>query len=68
MSAGGLFIRTNRQVEIGESLFIVVRLSTTPLNDDPIPRLAAVGDVVRIEPKADGTRGVALKLNRHRFL
>ena len=69
MSASGMFLRTKRYVQQGEILFVVVRLSTAPLNGhDEAHRLAASGKVVRIEPKADGTYGVALQLHQYRFL
>lgn len=68
MSASGFYFRTKRQIENGENLFVVVRLSTYALNKAQAPHIAASGTVVRVDPKVDGTRGVALKLSQHRFL
>ena len=69
MSANGMYLRTKRHVQQGEVLFVVVRLSTAPLSGhDETHRLAASGKVVRIEPKADGTYGIALQLHQYRFL
>jgi hypothetical protein len=68
MSANGMYLHTKRQVKPGERLFVVVRLSTTPLDGNPKPQLAASGSVVRVESKHDGTYGIGLEMYRHRFL
>jgi Tfp pilus assembly protein PilZ len=69
MSASGMYLRTKRHIQPGENVFVVVRLSTAPFNQQgDSHRLAAAGTVVRIEPKVDGTYGVALQLHQHRFL
>ena len=68
MSASGMYLQTRRAVKPGEQLFVAVRLSTAPLDTNNRPHLAASGSVVRVEPKADGTYGVAIKLHRHRFV
>jgi len=43
-------------------------MSTASLVQAGIPQLAAFGHVVRMEPKVDGSYGIALKLVNHRFL
>ena len=68
MACGGFYLRTRRPMREGESLLVVVRLSTSPLGDKTPLRLAAAGRVVRVEHKPDGTCGVALMLHQHRFL
>jgi len=68
MSASGMYLRTQRKVQPGQTLFIVVRMSTASLVQAGIPQLAAFGHVVRMEPKVDGSYGIALKLVNHRFL
>lgn len=68
MSASGMYIFTKRPLRLGARIFIVVRMSTRPLGMANLPQLAARGNVVRVEPRVDGAYGVALKLNRYRFL
>jgi hypothetical protein len=68
MSASGMYLRTQRKVQPGQTVFVVVRMSTASLVQESPPRLAAFGQVVRMETKVDGTYGIALKLVNHRFL
>lgn len=68
MSANGMYFRTQRYVRLGETVFILVRMSTTPFSHAKVPQLAASGNVVRVESKPDGTYGVALQLINHRFI
>jgi len=58
-SASGMYFYTRQPVELGEKVFVSVRLSTAPIAGEAPPRLAVYGKVVRIEPKVDGTYGVA---------
>ena len=68
MSASGMYFRTQRSLRHGETVFVIVRMSTTPFSHANAPQLAASGNVVRVEPKPDGTYGVALRLLNHRFI
>jgi hypothetical protein len=68
MSASGMYLRTQRKVQTGQTVFVVVRMSTASLVQESAPRLAAFGQVVRMDTKVDGTYGIALKLVNHRFL
>lgn len=68
MSANGMYFRTQRCLQPGETIFVLVRMSTTPFSHAKVPQLAAYGSVVRVEPKPDGTYGVALQLTNHRFI
>ena len=63
-----MYLRTQRKVQPGQSLFVVVRMSTASLAQEGAPQLAAFGQVVRMEAKVDGSYGIALKLVNHRFL
>ena len=67
MSASGMYLRLNRRLEVGQSVFIVVRLSTAAFKDRTTPIIAADCSVVRVEPKTDGTYGVAVQMDNHRF-
>ena len=67
-SAGGLYLRLPERIEPGAKLFAVVHLSTAPVPEGPAPRVALRGVVVRVDLKADGECGVAIKFTRHRFL
>jgi hypothetical protein len=68
MSVSGMYLLTRRSIQSGELLSVVVRLSTGALNREGAPQLAATGQALRVEPKTDGSYGVALKLHYHRFL
>lgn len=68
ISAGGLYMRLGRRVEVGARLFAIVRLSITQSEPVSVPRVAIRGVVVRIEPLPDSTWGVAVKFTHHRFL
>jgi hypothetical protein len=67
VSASGMYLRMKRRLDLNEPVFVIVRLSTTPLQNRTMPRIAANGSVVRVEPKSDGTYGVALQLDEHSF-
>ena len=68
ISASGMYLRTKRQMMDGETLSIIVRLSTAPLYQKEQFRLSATCQVVRVEPKADGTFGIAVRIHNHRYL
>lgn len=68
MSANGMYLRSKHSFQPGESLLIMVRMSTTPLNQDTVPVIAAKGIVTRSEPHTGGVFGIGLKLTHHRFL
>lgn len=67
MSVNGMYLRTKSYIPLGEILFVKVRLSTSPLDKRTAPHIAAFGKVLRVEPQPDGTYGIALKLQQHRF-
>ena len=67
LSASGLFMKANRNIENGSKLSVTILL-TSELIDPDTPKLATNGIVVRTEPQIDGTCGVAIKFNNYRFL
>jgi hypothetical protein len=67
LSASGLFMMVNRTIENGTKLAITVHLSDLVFEPDA-PKLATNGVVVRCEPQADGSCGVAIKFQNYRFL
>ena len=67
LSASGLFMKTNRRVENGTELSVLILLAGSIIESDA-PKIATNGTVVRTEPQTDGTCGVAIKFNRYQFL
>ena len=67
LSASGLFMMVNRDIQNGSKLSVTVNLSTS-MTDKNAPKLATNGIVVRTEPLADGKCGVAIKFFHYRFL
>ena len=68
LSVGGIHLRLKRSVPLGSNVTISVRLSTAPKSPTPSLRLAARGMVRRVEPRSDGTWGVAIEFTRRRVL
>lgn len=68
LSANGVYLHTHRFVTRGQTLFIFMRFSNQPDNERTAPRLAASAKVVRVEPRPDGSYGVALRIQRYRLL
>ena len=76
VSASGLFVKLQRDVAMGTRLFVVFAFSTVELENVPAPRVAAHGEVRRIEVLSDKapsgdlqyTRGVGIEFRHHRFL
>jgi PilZ domain len=67
-SGGGLYLRLKRMLREGSRVFVAVRLSTAPDPEIAVVRLAALGTVLRVEPQADGSYGVAIEFQRRRLL
>ena len=67
LSASGLFMRANRNIENGSKLSVTILLTSAPLDIDT-PKIATNGIVVRTEPQMDGTYGIAIKFNKYKFL
>jgi hypothetical protein len=67
LSASGLFLKAKRYINDGSKISVTVLL-TSNLVDKNTPRIATNGIVVRAEPQADGTCGIAVMFNSYRFL
>jgi hypothetical protein len=67
LSASGLFMKANRNIENGSKLTVTILL-TSAIVDLDTPKLATNGIVVRTESQIDGTCGIAVKFNNYRFL
>jgi hypothetical protein len=66
-SAAGLFLRLARPIELGATLFVVVRFVVAPTPSLAAPGVAARGVVVWAKPQA-GDWAIGLKFTRQRFL
>ena len=67
LSATGLFMLANRNIEFGSKLSVTVLLSNM-FSDIDAPKLSTNGIVVRTEPQKNGTCGIAIKFNNYRFI
>jgi hypothetical protein len=61
LSAGGLYLRLEREVPVRSRLFVVIRFAAQL-------RVAVSGVVLRRELLGEGRSGVAVRIGRHRFL
>ena len=78
VSSGGLYLKVHRSIKPGTKLFVVFAFSTVALQEVHAPRVAARGQVCRVETieadsAADGANaqkvsGVGLQFQHHRFL
>ena len=68
MSSSGMYLRTKHNLQPGETLYVVVRMSTSSLAQDTVPVIAASGCVTRVEPHTGGVYGVAIQLSSHKFI
>ena len=68
LSAGGLYVRTSREVARGERLRFIVRLSLSGKSEQKVPQISASGKVVRVEPQPDGLYGLAAEFMDHQLL
>lgn len=68
LSAGGLYLQLKRAIDPGDELFVLVHLSNAPRNGTPIAAIAVRGPVVRSELQSDGQCGIAIKVEKNRFL
>jgi hypothetical protein len=67
ISATGLYIRMERSVEWGASLFMVINLSGSR-GEAPGARIALRGKVRRIEWLSPDSYGIGVRISSHRFL
>jgi hypothetical protein len=68
LSSSGMYLRMKRPLQIGEAVFVIVRLSTAPLGEVNVPQIAAFAKTLRVEALPDGAYGVAVSLMQHRFM
>jgi hypothetical protein len=67
LSAGGLYMWANRDIEQDSKLNVTVLLSSMQI-DTATYKLVTKGIVVRTEPQANGICGVAVKFSHYRFI
>ena len=67
LSASGLFMLIDRDIENGSKLSVTVHLSDLVFDPDA-PKLATNGVVVRNEHFEDDSFGIAIKFQNYRFL
>ncbi len=67
LSAGGLYMIINRNIECGCALSIKILLARSLLDGDP-PKIMANGVVVWTEHRSDGSYGVAVKFTSYQFI
>jgi hypothetical protein len=67
LSAGGLYMWANRDIENSSKLSVTVLLTCSPIGKET-NKLATKGIVVRTEPQPNGTCGVAVKFSHYRFI
>jgi hypothetical protein len=68
LSASGFYVRIGREVRPGSTLRGLIRLSTAADAITQAARVTVRGVVLRSEPQADGSSGLAVALTKHRFL
>lgn len=59
LSAGGFYLRTAQPAEVGESLLVVTKLARAVV--------VLRGTVLRVEPREDGARGLAVAVKQHQI-
>jgi len=68
ISAGGLYLRIRKQVDLGAQLSLVVRIMTPPGSEVHGPLVVIRGRVLRAEPQTNGRSGLALAITHYEFL
>lgn len=67
ISASGVYLRLSNRPEEGTTLRLLIRFSVSP-DTSQAARVAAHGDVIRIEEQKCGSYGVAIRFTNYRFL
>ncbi len=67
ISANGLYLPLRTPVGAGSRVFAFVFMNSKP-EETTRPTIAVLGTVVRAELLADGSSGIALRVNRYRLL
>ena len=68
LSGGGVYIGLKRPLIIDGYVSLAIRLSTASIQEGPTLRLAARGNVLRVEKQSDGTFGTAIEFKQRRVL
>lgn len=68
LSSFSLYLHLARPMKLGGKLLLVVRLSPHVALDTPAPYVALRGTVLRIDQQSGRGYGIAVVINRHRFL
>ena len=68
ISAGGLYLRLVACPELRAKLSLVVQVASAPTGGEEALRLRIDGEVLRIEPLPGGACGLAVLINRRRFV
>ena len=70
LSAGGFYLRLRQRVEPGEHLSDLIRFAGDhgETAGSAEARIAVRGHVLRVENLGAGTYGVAVRINRYKFL
>jgi hypothetical protein len=68
LSSGGLYLRLKERVDNGARIFLMIRLSTRPVDLVPVASVAVEGVVVRNEVQSNGTYGIGIAISSRRFV
>ncbi len=68
VSAGGLYVNLQREVQLGAKLFVVFAFSPVALQNVPVPKVAVHGEVRRVDALDAKAHGVGIQFQHHRFL
>ncbi len=68
LSASGLYLVLPQNVVQGAELSFILRFIGPSEGQESAARVSARGVVVRVEPRPNGTQGLAVAFKSHRFL
>jgi PilZ domain len=68
ISMGGMYLQLSQCLVPGSQVTVAVRLSINPSGEEPAPRLAAHGEVLRAEVQSNGRCGIAVQFKSRRIL
>ena len=68
LSASGLYLVLPQDVVRGTELTFILRFVSPSVSEESTARVSARGIVVRVEPRPNGTNGLGVAFNSHRFL
>ena len=68
LSASGLYLVLPQNVAQGAELTFILRFISPSVSEESAPRVSARGVVVRVDPRPNGTQGLAVAFKSHRFL